>query len=639
MATSKKEEKSKKIEKKETTPKKTTKKVPEVKDRVKKEKEVTKDKVVKEEKKKNETIESKKKNSTKVKKKETEENLEKTTLFVTEDFKKEQEKLDKEQERREKEQEKAAKKERRRERRREIWKEVRAFLILFVSIGLVCFGVYYWYTHYYNKDDKGVKYEKVEKQIAEYKTVKYSLMNEQDYLTVVNDKYLIERDDTKIYKIMDLKSNVLFEGEETITNIYEGTNGNIYITRESGLSFENIVELYELKEGKFEKTKTLSDVSVIFNPIVYKDDEGKEKLVGFAGLYTGVNETLETTSETEIYTIDGEEYNLEKYYIVGDNESKKEKDTIITYDDKYLIFYEIVNNKKKYGIYNIKEQKVVIEPQYDGLHTNNLNYIAIKNGKAGIISSKLKKIVDFQFDFIDRQDGYYIVCKNNKMAIMNEDYKLVTDFIYDYQASDKNIDYSYYLDKDYINTFASAKINDKYILSTNNGEDKGYRYDKHNTFIINSNGSYETVATSKFVVSPNSSLIYAYDEQNKKYTIYDQDIKELYKIDLSEYDYTGYPEIELVNENTIIVHINSDIYFNYETGEEIDKPLDYQTTINGVTISYDNKTKKVEYRVNNDVVATIMVNISEDNVYFNKLSDNILYYNTTKDYVYIEKGE
>lgn len=600
---------TKKVEKKET-----------VKKPVKNEETITKTKSKKQEKADKNVKAEKDKNVEKAKA-----DLEKTTVFVTEEFQKDKKEIDK-----------IAKK----QHRKEIFKEIRAFFILVICIGLVCFGVWYWYTHFYNPEPKREQsYEKVENQLAEYKIIKYSLMNDEDYLEVLNEKYLIERDDEKIYKIMDLKGNVLFEGTEEFDYIYEGIDNNIYAYSIAGVSYENIIELYKLNEEKFEKVNTITEKNVVYNALVYKDELGYEKLLGFKGLYTAYDEELQPIVETKVYKIEDKELILKDYYLVGDNETKSSNEATITYDSQYVIIYENTNGKKNYGLYDIKSEKIIIKPQYEALYTDGINYIATKNGKTGIISSKLKKIVDFQYDFIDRQENYYVVSKNKKLAIMDEDYRLLTGFTYDYQESNKELSYTYSQSKNSYNTFKTSRIGDKYILTINNNEEQGLTYPKHETYIIDKNGTYETISANQFDASINNSLIYSYNYENQEYTIYDQNIKELYKIDLSEYDYNNYPKIELINENTIAVHMNSDIYYNYETGEEIEYPLNYQTSINGITISYDNQKNNVTYKVNGEEVATITVNINENNKYFNKINDNIIYYNTKKDYIYIEKGE
>lgn len=571
---------------------------------------------------KNEKKENKPKKVSKKKESEIAE-LEKTTVFASAEL----------QAKEEKEIKKALKK----QRRSEILKEIRAFLILVISIGLIAFGVWYWYTHFYNPEPKRDQaYEKEEKKVAEYKTIKYSLVNKEDYLDLISEKYLIERDKEYIYKVMDLKGDVLFEGRESFDYIYEGLDNELYAYKVSGMSYENIIELYKLEDKEFNKINTISESNVTWKPIIYKDETSDEKLLGFSGLLNTYDSEMNRVTETKIISLDTKEHTLKDTYLEGENTSNE---NILTYDSDYIIMYKVNNNKKNYGLYSIKEGKEIISPQYERLYTSGINYIAIKNNKSGIISSKLKRIVDFQYDFIEDHKDYYVVSKNNKLAIMDEDYKLVTDFIFDYQTTNDLTSYKYNVKDDEINTFKSIKKNNKYILTINNGEELGHKYSKHETYIINKNGTYETISDNVFNASECTSLVYSYNTDKKEYTIYDSNIKPLYKINLSEYDYNSYPEIKLLNENTLVININSNIYYNYETGVEIEKPLDYQTSINGITIDYNNNDKTVSYQVNNEIVATIPVDIEEDNTYFNKINDNIIYFKTKKDYVYIEKGE
>lgn len=616
----KKEEKNPKKEVKKET-KTESKKETKVETKSKTTKEPEKVEKIKEVKAKEEVKKSKPKKTKKI----TEADLEKTTVFVSEEFT--NKKLELEQ--------KAIKK----QKRREILKEIRAFFILVICIGLISLGAWYWYTHIYNQEPKREhQSEKVEKKVDEYKTVKYTIANEDDYLEVLNDSFLLEKDKKYIYKIMDLKGNTLFEGKETFEHIYEGVDNQIYAYNINGTEFESIVELYRLEDNSFKRIETISYPNVKLNSITYEDENGFKKLIGFSGTSSTYDEDLNSIVETKVYTIKEKELSLKNYYIAGDNESTHQTD-IITYDPTYIIIYTYENGKKNYGLYDLKEDHLVIKPQYEGLYTNGINYIAIKNGKAGVITSKLKKIVDFQYDFIDRQDSYYVVSKNNKLAIMDEDYHLVTNFVFDYQKTNDNQSYSYNLEKDNINTFKSVKKNNTYILTINNGEELGYTYNKHETYIITNSKEIKTITSNLFHASNNNSLVYSYDKENKKYTIYDQELEKSYDINLSEYDYNNYPTIELVNENTLAINLNSKIYFNYETGEEIEHYQDYQTVVNGVKITYDNSKENVEYQVNNETLATIPVDVNKNHDYYHKIDDKVFYYNTGKDYVYIEKGE
>ena len=112
----------------------------------------------------------------------------------------------------------------------------------------------------------------------------------------------------------------------------------------------------------------------------------------------------------------------------------------------------------------------------------------------------------------------------------------------------------------------------------------------------------------------------------------------MYKIDLSNYDFSLVPKIELINGNTIEIELDSSIYFDYENGKEINEIKDFSLLINGITINYDKKDKKMIYSSSDKEIVFIDVDVFEDsNNYFVELDENAFYYATDTEYLYIEE--
>ena len=92
--------------------------------------------------------------------------------------------------------------------------------------------------------------------------------------------------------------------------------------------------------------------------------------------------------------------------------------------------YDFETKKSFVGIYDLKKGEIAIEADYEGLYTtSDGNYLAIKNGKAGIINKKLKKLVDFKYDFIENTSEIYDMAINtdkNLLFIYRSDYRKVS---------------------------------------------------------------------------------------------------------------------------------------------------------------------------------------------------------------------
>lgn len=533
-----------------------------------------------------------------------------------------------------------AQKEVKEERKKVFFEEVKSFLILALIILAIVFGSWYWYTHIYNNDRVSIKEEK---EVKEYKTVKYTV-GEGKKIDILNGKYLIEHTDNVLYKIMDLQTNVLYEGKLDCESVIEGVDSNIYVIKNEYAELENRILVYKLEDKELKEVEDLSKKGVYYTELKYQYDRNKKdyKTIGFVGTRISYDENMNEMFKTYIYTLGGEEYELDDYFLVGDEARSNAEDSIVTYDENNIIIGIIENNKQVMGLYNVDNKKIVIKPQYDGLYTDkDDNYIALKGEKAGIINNKLKKILNFEYDFIDRNDGYYVVAKNGKMAIMNDNYKLVTKYVFDYQRTNLDIGYTYNLLSRSFNTFSSVKMMDKYILSINSAEIKyGLDYNKHETYVINSDGTYDTFKANMFVAMEESNLIYSYDTASNKFTLYDKDFKEKYTIDVNAYDYEDIPALKLINENTLVLILDSNVYFDYETGEEIEGIKEYSAVVNGVTINYNSSKKQVSYMIENKKVADVNVE-GFDNLktYFTKIDDNSFYFATPKEFVYINKGE
>lgn len=510
--------------------------------------------------------------------------------------------------------------------------EIKAFLILAAVISFVVLAVWYWYTHLYNRDGISRTGEKIEEKVDEYKGTKY-IAGVDHYLDVLDDKYVIEYLDNTLYKVMDMNSNILFDGAHDFDNLMIGTDGSLVLFTEADADFQNIITIKKLVDKEIKEVKTVNKSGVYFRQIHYLNENNNSELLGFYGTLEYVDDDLNEITSTYLYLIDDKEYELNDMIVVGEEISEKD---VITLDQRYLIVKDIKTNLK--GVYDLQNSELIIKPQYEDLYKDNdINYIVSRNGKYGIVTNRLKKILDFEYDFIDNNDEYYVVAKEGKMAIMNKDYKLVTKYEFDFQINDQITKYSHRGN----NSFKSYKIKDKYVLSINANENKlNIDYPKRETYFINENGTYETIKDVELFVE--DSLIYTFDKNKKEYTLYDNDLKKMYTINIQDYDYDGYAKLRLENDNTLVLELNSIIYYDYETGKEIDGIKDYENSVDGITIKYTSSDKVLQYIVNEKVI--VEINLKNDKLLSDKYStfykiteDSMLHFATNKNYITIKK--
>lgn len=520
------------------------------------------------------------------------------------------------------------------EKKRRFWDEVKSFFILIIIIGLVVLGGWLFIKYAepieWNKKNKDKENEVITTDA--YNIATYSVdEGEGKYLSFIGENYLVEYDKYIPVKIMDRYTNVLYEmssGEEYTLRV--GTDGNLYAIEY--LDYENDwnkFNLYVLENEKMVLVKEFIKDNTYFSFLL-----NENYLVGVIG-FSYYEEEGSSIYDSSVYLLTDEEYTLKDYVFVGDEVRLGLGDDYYTSNEDYIIISTF--DETKYGLYDLKKGEIIIEPTYSGLYASfDGNYVAVKDGKAGIIDRKLKKIVDFEYDFIDINEDFYVVSKNNKLAIMNDEYKLVTGFDFDYQKSDMNIEYSYQLCCASFNTFNAYKVNDKYILVTNVNEiDLDLEYDKSETYIIDSNGKYKTINGNYFYA--NEEYAYAYIKKTKEIVFYDSTtFEKTYTLDFSGYDYNEMPYIKVIGNN-IVASLSSKLYYNFENGEELQLPLLYTFEVNGVEFEYNLEISEFKMIVEGKEVANFSYEPSNYDSLYEMYDENTLYYNQGFSYIIIEK--
>lgn len=514
------------------------------------------------------------------------------------------------------------------------WTEFKAFLILALIIGVLVASGWFWFTHIYKEaDDKGQVKTNEENG---YKYISYKA-EDGNSLEVLDDKYVILFDETSVLKVMDLDLNVIYENEVEYTGYYLGNDNNLYFYKEEQNDEDgtNIINLYRLEDKDIVEVKKLQKDNTYYRPLYVKKDND-EKIMGYVGIAFDENDP-EKVSE-DVYLLNGKEYEVDNMLFVSDEAQLSVTDPLYINSDKYIIY---IGDNDKYGVYNIADGAKVIEANYEALYrdANNNNFIALKNKKYGIIDTTLKKVVDYKYDFIDVNDGYYVVGNDNKLALMDSEYKLITGFDFDYQDPN-DMDYLYVECCGNYNTFSSYKINDKYLLVTNvNDYIDDVTYNKHEAYLINKDGKFDTINEHDLYVDEVNKLIWVYDKDSKQFTFYDLDFNLLYKLDFNNYDFDEEPNLNVAYGTLYADFLESKLYYDAKTGESIEKAKDYEDKVlDKVEIKLDGKEQKSYVYLDGKEIFTYNYNNENGYELYHKVNDKQILYYDDNTYFMIKKS-
>lgn len=506
------------------------------------------------------------------------------------------------------------------ERKKRIDKVFIWILVLFLicGIGYASFIIYKnGGIKFLNNNKETKEKEKEETSSGSVKEVK----TDGDFLHVNN--YLLELDNqNNLVSLYDLDGNKVKDyGEDfNLGDLYSGENGEIYnVDIEFGDGYVNNVILYDLTGKKDDKVLELDGNHSYFVPLCYDGkDYNRRILLGFV-------ETVfdENGDETyKIHYLNGEEVELGSYQIDSISQRLDMETPFEVRNDKYAVVSDYNKTNAKYGVIDLKTGDLVIACNYNFLYqTYDNTFVAKMDGKTGIIDLKTKKILPYEYDFIDVNEDYYIVGKDDKLAILDSNYKFVTDFVFDYQKLNKDNTYLYKVCCASFNTFYSFKHGDKYLLVINAQSGiMGIDYDKNEAYIINSDGKYETV--KEHDVESTLEFTYFYDIDDKLVSIYDEDFEHVSDISLKDYDISK-DSILYVYKYEDVIYINSDglkLYFDYETGEELDEAIVHYT-YNNMELEVNLKDKEIRCLKDKKEVKDIDKKIDLDYLEINKLKN------------------
>jgi prolactin regulatory element-binding protein len=477
-------------------------------------------------------------------------------------------------------------------------------------VGIICglgYLVYYWYNNVYKKDVKNQN-EAAEKLESYYSV---SELEGKDFLyhIVINKKdYYIElleekdESDNEVKAIYNSNGEELYKGSFEYSYIANAENGDTYfITSDHGDS-TNLVTLYKFDDKEFKEVNQFVKNGYDYSPIYYEKN-GEKTLIGFYAECTGGGRL----DSKYIYSISlDEEVEFSSSSSFDLNDDKE----LITTNSKYIVYK---NDGGTYNVLNMTNGKDIIE-DYEDVKLNNVDedtFIVSKNSKYGIIDAKTKKIIDYEYDYIYPAYNGYLVEKESKVYLLTgKDNLIETDLTVE-ELKDKLFE-------------AELKDND------------GDRYLEVNTKYQT---KYYTVSEEEITniydgptVTKTDSM--SYTVKGKEITFYNSKLEEMYKIDLSDYE-SRIRKIDLINNKVLVIRNNTVLYYDYNTGKEIDGIEPFSTTLKNIKVSYaDNKVTIYD---NDKEVLTEKYNIVEEgNLVINNL-DNGFYLNLGNKIVIINK--
>lgn len=478
------------------------------------------------------------------------------------------------------------------EKKKRFWEEVKSFFILIIIIGLVILGGWLFVKYAKPFDSKNGNHVNSSGSDIKSETAYITYKKEYDDLAVIGNKNLIDSDEDSI-KIMDLDLNVLTElDDDTEYQFYVGTDGGLYAIEYFDLDNSvNALFLYVLENDKLVQVKEFVDDNTKYNLIM-----NDEQLAGIYERKPVIDGDNGIMNQTAIYKLNGDKLNLENYELESESKLLGDDEEYFIINNNYAVVSGIIEDETLFGLYDLNIGKIVIEPSYDAIYsTKNNSFIVEKDGKTGIINSKRKLLVDYEYDFIDDNGYFYVVSKKNKLAIMNSNYELITGFDFDFQGIwDNEPEYTYKLCCTNFNTFKAYKHDDQYVLTINYGpygvaEDG---YEKNESYIINEDGTYLTVEANLFEINGDYATASLFE--SKELIVYDtKEFKELYRLDFSDYDYDELIYAEMFGDS-LIVSLDSDIYYNLEDGKEKDANITYAKGNVTFKYNYDEETVTAE---------------------------------------------
>ena len=315
----------------------------------------------------------------------------------------------------------------------------------------------------------------------------------------LDDNYLYVEDGDNGY-ITGLEGNVVLKLDKK-HNLVEGST-NYLVYRESN----------EAKNTKF-IIKKVSEDRVI--DVIKVEPEGSSGYLydnkgNLVGVYDKTGSRLHVITNNVSKVIDLGS-NMIYSFALAEGENK------YIYNSRYAV---ILGGDNKYGLYDVKDEKILIEPSYEGIeYLYSDVFVGIKNGKSGLINSNNKVLLDFDYDYITYANGLYFVGYQEKIHILNSKYEEIGEPI----EIDGYDDLTYHPCCGSVNPFAVKSFKNNIIIRLNNGLGVDTKYgviDKNGKLTEYPFNNYSIYNNYLVTSKNNSTVVTMYDSNMKKVADY-----------------------------------------------------------------------------------------------------------------------
>ena len=209
-------------------------------------------------------------------------------------------------------------------------------------------------------------------------------------------------------------------------------------------------------------------------------------------LYSGsklVGYYSENDNGTHLSFVDNnsiKEIDMSDVYLLQSNDTNERK----IYGGRYAIVSNKRNNnisdgkKYFYGIYDILDNKSIIKPKYETMvYLTDELFVAVEDGKSGIVDSNDSVKLDFKYDVILYSNGLFFVGKGDTLHVLNKSYKEIGNTIkisslkqYDYYENHKILEAKACGDKVIFLKNSSRSGDNQYVVVDQEGNFTDYDF-------------------------------------------------------------------------------------------------------------------------------------------------------------------
>ena len=333
----------------------------------------------------------------------------------------------------------------------------------------------------------------------------------------VNDNYLYVKVKDKAY-IANLDGKTIFEDADLSCAVTGTKQGNFIC--EDKKSDDKVKYILRRVDDS-------GNITAVYEDEKYASTD--RKLFDEWGRVLGV-----MTSGMEVHLFDGSVAKLDGYTIAN----KK------IYNGRYAI----IEKSKKYGLYDVKDNQLLISPKYSDLSFLHDDFFrASQDGKEGVIDKSDSTKLGFRYNKVDYSNGLYFVNSTNLVSIMDSDFKTIGSIL-----SCNSFELTAFMDKVIVH---KLKPSEGYVVVEKTGKTTNYDFKNFELF-------YNYVVTLK----------------DNTLTLYDSSFNKVQDFPLGNISIT-LNTVAIFLEDYLV--FNGNRLFNIETGQ-------YLHDANNLSRSYQN---------------------------------------------------